>query len=105
VEEHGIAQAAWLQGKAHCLGPAVGASMEQLLEHALREVPNGSLGDAILEILVDTTKSELLPCIVAGLLEGVVMELPIVVVVVLNSHAMLGSVLLKGTFGGKYLNG
>jgi hypothetical protein len=43
--------------------------MEQLLACALREVVDGALGDAILEVGVDATEGELLSSVVAGLLE------------------------------------
>jgi hypothetical protein len=46
--------------------------MEQLLPHAFQEVPDGLLSDAILKVGIDSTKCELLPCVVACLLEGFV---------------------------------
>ncbi len=48
--------------------------MEQLLSRAFREVSDGLLGDATLEVGIYPTEGELLPCIVECLLEGVVME-------------------------------
>jgi hypothetical protein len=47
------------------------------------------LGNAILEMHVYTTKGELLLCVMAGLWEDVVVEMPIVAVVVLDSHTAL----------------
>ena len=52
----------------HCLRPA-SAGVEQLLVHAFREIVDGALGDAILEVGVDATEGELLSSVVAGLLE------------------------------------
>ena len=80
MEVYGIAQDKWPQGKVDCRGPA-SMSMQELLMHALREVGNGSLSNAILEVCIYATKAELLPCIMACLLEGVVVEPPIVTVV------------------------
>jgi hypothetical protein len=59
----------------------------------------GWSGDAILEVGIDTAEGELLSCVVAGLLEGVVIEAPVVAVVVLDPHAVLGSEGLEGAFG------
>jgi hypothetical protein len=59
--------------------------VEQLLVCALREVADGALGDAILEMGIDAAEGELLSGVVAGLLEGVVEESPIVAVVMLDS--------------------
>ncbi len=56
--------------------------MEQLLVHAFQEVLDGSLGNAILEVGVYPTKGELLPCVVACLLEGIVVEASVVAMVV-----------------------
>ncbi len=67
--------------------------MEQLLA-------DGALGDAILEVGIDTAEGELLLCIVAGLLEGVVVEAPVVAVVMLDPRAVLGGKGLEGPFGG-----
>ncbi len=73
--------------------------MEQLLARALREVANGPLGDAILKMGIDAAEGELLSGVVAGLPEGVVVESPIVAVVMLDLHAMLGGKGLGGAFG------
>jgi hypothetical protein len=53
-----------------------------LLSCALREVADGELGDAILEVGVDATEGELLARVVAGLFECVVSKSTIVAVVV-----------------------
>ena len=55
--------------------------MEQLLLCAFQEVPDGLLSDAILKVGIDPTEGELLPCIMACLSEGVVMEVSIVAVI------------------------
>jgi hypothetical protein len=81
--------------------------VEQLLVHALREVANGPLGDAILKMSIDAAEGELLSGVVAGLPEGVVIESPIVAVVMLYLYAVFGSKLferalgLEGLLGGK----
>jgi hypothetical protein len=58
------------------------------------------LSNAILEVCEYATKGELLLHIVAGLLEGIVVELPTVAVVEQYSNAVHGSVLLKSKLGG-----
>jgi hypothetical protein len=79
--------------------------METLLARAFREITDGALGDAILEVGIHATEGELLPRIVAGLLEGIVMEAPIVAVVVEDLHAVLGGECLEGTFGSESFRG
>ncbi len=74
--------------------------MQQLLAHALREIADGALGDAILEVSVYATEGELLACFVARLLEHIVGESIVVTVIMLNLYAVLGSKGLKGAFGG-----
>ena len=83
----------------HCLRPA-SVCVEQLLARALREIADGALGDAILEMGIHAAEGELLSRIMAGLPEGIVGEAPIVAVVVLDPNTMLGSEGLKGVFGG-----
>ncbi len=83
----------------HCLWPA-SACVEQLLASALGEVVYRALGDAILEVGIDAAEGELLSCDVAGLLEDVVVEVPVVAVVILDPHAVLGGEGLEGTFCG-----
>jgi hypothetical protein len=56
--------------------------MEQLLPCAFREVSDCLLGDAILEVGMYPTEGELLPCFIACLLEGVVVEASIVAMIV-----------------------
>jgi hypothetical protein len=60
----------------------VGARVEQLLACAFQEVLDGLLGDAILVVGIYPTEGELLPCVVARLLEDAVAEASIVAVVV-----------------------
>jgi hypothetical protein len=43
---------------------------------------DGLLGDAVLEVGIDPTEGELLPCFLACLLEGVVVEASVVAMVV-----------------------
>ncbi len=96
----GIAQGVWPQGKVDHLWP-VGARVEQLLARTLREVSDGLLGNAILEVGVYPTKGELLSCIVACLLEGVVVKAPVVAVVVHDFDSVFSCVLFKSKLGGE----
>ncbi len=75
--------------------------VKQLLARALQELLDGLLGNAILKVHVYTTKCELLSRVVACLLEGIVVKLPIVAVVVEDFHSMLSHVLFEGKLGGK----
>ena len=79
--------------------------MEQLLARTLREIADGVLGDAVLKMGIHATEGELLSRVVAGLLEGVVVEAPIVAVVVEDLHAMLGCECLEGMFGSESFRG
>jgi hypothetical protein len=59
------------------------------------------LGNAILKVGIDSTEGELLPCIVACLSEGVVVETSIVAMVMEDLDSMLCSILLEGKLGGE----
>jgi hypothetical protein len=104
VEESGIAQGIWPQGKVHCLRPA-STCVEQLLARALQVVADGALGDPILKMGIHTAEGELLLCFVAGLFEGVVLEAAIVAVVVEYPHTVLSGECLEGAFGSKSFRG
>jgi hypothetical protein len=60
---------------------------------------DGSLGDAILKVGIDSTEGELLPCIMACLSESIVVEMSVVTVVMEDLDSMLCSILLKGKLG------
>jgi hypothetical protein len=90
------------QSKVDCLGPA-DARVERLLVHALREIADGLLGDAILEVRIYASKCELLLRVVTCLWKGFVVELPIIAVVVEDFYSAFGHILLKGKLGGKCL--
>ncbi len=100
MKVHGVVQRIWPQRKVNPLGPA-GARVEQLVVHALQEVLDGLLGNAILELGIHPTKSELLSRIVACLLEGVVVKTPIVAVVMEYFDPMFGRVLFESKLGGE----
>ena len=68
--------------------------------NAFREIADRALGDAILEMSIDSAEGELLSRVMAGLFEGVVLETPIIAVVMEDFHAVLGGECLEGTFGG-----
>ncbi len=99
MEECSIAQGVWPKRKVHCLWPA-SASVQQLLAHALQEVTDRALSNAILEVSVYATEGELLALFVACLVECIVGKLPIVAVVMLHFYAMLGGKGFEGAFGG-----
>jgi hypothetical protein len=73
--------------------------MEELLPCTLLEIPDGFLGNAILEVGIDPTKGESLPFGTAAVLEGVVCKSSIVAVVVEYAYAMLLGKVFKGLFG------
>ncbi len=64
--------------------------MQELLSSTLREVPDGTLGNSILEMRIDPTEGELLLVLVACLLECIVCKLTIVAMVVFDGYAVLG---------------
>ncbi len=68
---------------------------------AFREVLDGLLGDAILKVGIYPTEGELLPCVAACLLEGIVMESIVVAVVVHDFDPVLGRILYKDVLGSK----
>ncbi len=83
----------------HYLWPA-SASVKRLLTHALPEVVDGLLGDAILKVcVVYATEGKLLALFVAGLFERIIGKFPVVAMVMLNYYAILSSKGLEGTFG------
>ena len=98
MQESGVAQGIWPQGKVHCLRPA-SARVEQLLPRAFRKVADAALGDPILKMGVDAAEGELLSGFVAGLSEGIVLKVAIVAMVVLYPHAVFSGECLEGAFG------
>ncbi len=78
--------------------------MKQLLTHALREVTDGSPGDAILKVCVYATEGKLLALFMAGLFECIIGKSSVVAMVMLNFYAILGGKGLKGAFGGNGLD-
>ncbi len=63
--------------------------MQELLSGTLREVPDGMLGNSILEMRIDPTEGELLLVLLACLLECIVRPLTIVAMVVFDGYAVL----------------
>ncbi len=78
-----------------------GTHLEQLLPCAFQEVPDGLLGNALLKVGIDPTEGELLPCVLARLLEGVGMEASIVAVIMKDLDSMFYSLLFKCELGSK----
>jgi hypothetical protein len=75
--------------------------VEQLFPWAFQEIPDGLLGDAILKVGFDPTEGELLPWVMACLLEGIVMEASVLAVIMEDLDSMFCSALLEGKLGGK----
>ncbi len=57
------------------------------------------IGDDILGVGIDPTEGELLPCVVACLLDGIVMEASIVAVIMEVLDSMFCRMLLEGKLG------
>jgi hypothetical protein len=72
-----IAQCVWPQSCVHCRRPSL-ACMQELLLGALREVPDGTLGNSILKMRIDTAEGELQLVLLACLLECIVCKLMMV---------------------------
>ncbi len=75
------------------------ARMEELIPCTLSEIPDGFLGNAILQVGVDLIEGESLPFGAAAVLEGIVCKLSVVAVVVEYAYAMLLGEVFKGSFG------
>jgi hypothetical protein len=82
-----------------CLWP-VSVSVQQLLVHAVQEIVDEALVNAILEMNIHATEGESLSRIMTGLLEGIVKESPFVTLLVLNPRIVLNNEALEGAFGG-----
>ena len=95
AQVRGVAQSVRPEGRADRLRPAL-PCVQELLSSALREVSNGSLGDAILEVSVDSAKGELLSLRFACLTKEAVREAPIVAVVVGDADPVLGGKAFEG---------
>ncbi len=59
------------------------------------------LSNAIIKVGIDPTEGELLPCVMAYLIGGVVVKMSVVAVVMEDLDFMLCSVLPEGKLGGK----
>ena len=103
MKECGVAQGVGPQCKVDCCRQA-STSMQQLLARALQEVADGALDDAILEVGIEAAEEELLVHVMARLFEGIVGELSIVAVIMLNFDYVLGGEGLKGVFDGNGFN-
>jgi hypothetical protein len=99
VEERGGAQGVGPQRKVHGCRP-LSPGVQQLLACALGEAAISALCDTILEVGIEATKGKLLTSVVTCLLEGIVWEVSIVAMIVLDPNAVLGSEVLEGTFCG-----
>ncbi len=97
MEVNGAPEGIWPKGQVDGGRPSL-ARMEELLPCALLEVPDGLFCDAVLEVGVDPTESEMLPLCTAAVLEGVVCKSSIVTVVVEDTDAVLLNKVLEGLF-------
>ncbi len=73
--------------------------MEELLPCPLREVTDGLLSNAILEVGIDPTEGKLLLLCLTCRTKFVVREAAVVAMVVLDLHAVLGGEAFKSTLG------
>jgi hypothetical protein len=87
---------------AHSLRPAL-ASMEELLPCPLREVADGLLSNAILEVGIDPAEGKFLLLCLHCHAKFIVRKAAIVAMVVLDLHAMLGGKEFKSKLGIKGL--
>jgi hypothetical protein len=93
-----MAQSVWPKGCADGLGPLL-PCVQELLASALREVADGLLGDAILEVHIYPAKDELLALGLACLTEEAVGKSTVVTVVVGNTDTMLSGKALARLLG------
>ncbi len=94
MHQRHVAQCVWPQSCVHCRQPLL-ACMQELLSGALQEVPDGMLGNSILEMRIDSAEGELLLVLLACLLECIVCKSTIVAMVVFDGYAMLSGKLLE----------
>jgi hypothetical protein len=90
-----VAQSVRPKGCADGLGPLL-SCVQELLASALREVVDGLLSNAILEVRIYPAKGELLALGLACLTEEAVGKSTVVTVVVGNTDAMLSGKLFEG---------
>jgi hypothetical protein len=98
VQVGGVTKGIWPKGNADCLQPAL-ECVKRLLPGALGQVSDGSLCYSILKVGIDHTEGESLIALLAHHLEVVVDKLTILIVVMLNPDAVLGSKLFKYLLG------
>jgi hypothetical protein len=72
--------------------------MQELFSGAFREVPDGMLGDAILEMSIRAAKGESLIALLACLLKSVVFKTPIIAVIMLDCYSVLDGELFECLF-------
>jgi hypothetical protein len=60
---------------------AIIGHVQQLLPSTFTKITNGFLGNPVLEVSIDATEGEALPCTLTSLFEGIVGKSPIVAVV------------------------
>jgi hypothetical protein len=89
MHQRHVVQRVWPQSCVHCRRPSL-ACMQELLLGALPEVPDGTLGNSILEMRIDPAEGELLLVLVACLLECIVRKSTIVAMVVFDGYVVLG---------------
>ena len=77
---------------------SVGAHAKVVFDHSLREVPNGTLSNPILEVCIDAAKGELLLVLSTCFLESIVSKSAIVTVIMLDVDAVIGCKLLECLF-------
>ena len=90
-----MVQSVWPKGCADGLGPPL-PRVQELLASALREVADGLLGDAILEVRIYPAKGELLALGLTCLTEKAVGKSTDVTVVVGNMDAILSGKSFEG---------
>ncbi len=73
--------------------------MQELLALALRQVPNGSFSNPILEMRIDSAEGEFLPRLLARANESSVGESSVVAMVVSNFHTVLSGKSFERTLG------
>ena len=73
--------------------------MQELLARAFRETANGSLGDAVLEVSVHSTKSETLTSYCTCLNEGIVSKSAVVGMVLAYTNTVFGREAFEGSLG------
>ena len=98
VVVHRLAKDMRPDGHVNCIGPT-GLGKQKHLAGGLRQVADGLLSNAILEVSVDTTEGQSLATRMAVCHKGIVLESAIVGMIVLDGDSVVAGKAFEGLLG------